>query len=83
MKGAPYGTSIQSIADATSTGVTINLDFTGRDFDTDSLNFRVEIDSAVLIQTETLTLSSDSLTVLAYLEHPEATLSVDTAHGGI
>ncbi|KKK65570.1 hypothetical protein LCGC14_2972810, partial [marine sediment metagenome] len=76
--GAPYGTSIQSVTDAAITGVTINLAFTGRDFDADSTNFRVEIDSSVLIQTETLTLGSDSLTIFAYVENPVAALSADT-----
>ncbi|KKL21143.1 hypothetical protein LCGC14_2448410, partial [marine sediment metagenome] len=75
---APSGTSIQSVLGISSTQVTIDLAFDSTDFDVDSTNFRVDIDSSVLIQTETEYLRTNRRTVFAYLENPVATMSSDS-----
>ena len=75
----PSGTSIQSVLGTSPTEVEIELQYSGLDFDTDYAIFHVDIDSSVLIQTETLVLStSPDTTIYAYLEHPHAALTADS-----
>ncbi|KKK58852.1 hypothetical protein LCGC14_3040250, partial [marine sediment metagenome] len=74
----PSGTSIQSVLGISDTKVEIELRYNGLDFDTDHENFHVDIDSSVLIQTETLVLSTDTDTIFAYVEIPVATMSADS-----
>ena len=55
--------------------VRIELDYDGLDFDDDVIDFYVDIASAVLKQTGSGELPTDSLSITAYIETPVASLT--------
>ena len=75
LQGAPPGTSIQSVSGNGPTQAVINLAFDETDFDADSNNFTVDIQSVALVQTESGFLRTDSLVIEALVEVPVATLT--------
>ncbi|MCK4748329.1 MAG: hypothetical protein KAT15_14865, partial [Bacteroidales bacterium] len=77
LSGVPWGTNIQSVNGVSPTEATIVLSYIGVDFDVDSNNFVVNIDSSLLIQTESGILTSSALIIDAYVENPEAVLIPD------
>jgi hypothetical protein len=74
----PPGLSIQSVSGLSPTRVEIGLQFNGTDFDIAYTNFRVNITSSVLVQTPSGSLTSTPLSILGYVEKPEATLIQDS-----
>lgn len=74
---APAGLNIESVQGISPTQAKINLVFNGTDFDTDFLNFRLNISHSVLIQTITGYLATNPLIIHAYLE-PEAFMTDDS-----
>ena len=74
LNNAPTGTTIESIANATSTSVVINLAFDGTDFDTDK-NLSVNINGTVISSGALLT--SNSLIITAVVETPAAVITAD------
>ena len=74
----PAGLSIQSATGINKTRVNLDLQFIYNDFDVSITNFQVSITSAVLLQTKTGSLSSNTVTILAQVENPVATLTADS-----
>ena len=74
---APPGTTIEDVTGSNDTIVVIDLAFDGTDFDSDYLNFAIDIDSTVLVQTETEYLRTIIDTIFTFVEPPTATLAVD------
>ena len=68
---APVGLGIESVFPASQNYlVRLALVYTGIDFDTDILDFSVNIDASVLKQTETPFLNTSDLSITAYIEQP-------------
>ena len=82
MVGAPDSLEIQNIVDAGPDSAVLFLAYDETDFDSHYLNFAVDIDSAVLIQTETRYLRTGDTIIYAYVEVPEATLTSDSVSQG-
>ncbi|KKL89246.1 hypothetical protein LCGC14_1916620, partial [marine sediment metagenome] len=74
----PAGLSIENVTGISPTGVLIELQFDETDFETNILDFRVNIANSILKQTTTGVLSTSPLIILAYIENPVATLSADS-----
>jgi len=75
----PAGLSITSVTGISAFRAILGLRFTYKDFDTDLQDFYVDSNGTVLISsgTEIEVLSTNQLPILAYIEHPIATLTAD------
>ncbi len=75
----PAGLSILSVGRTNATVAVVTLAFDGTDFDSDFTNAYITIDNADLAQTSTGVLTpSNRLTINAFVEVPQATLSADS-----
>jgi exosome complex RNA-binding protein Rrp42 (RNase PH superfamily) len=77
LENGPAGFTIASATVTSPTQVVLTMQFNGPEFDIDVPNVRIGIDPGILRYTSSEPLFTNTITIQAYIENPEADLTAD------